>query len=68
MGRKFKSAAFEAIHGAVQGMHRAGTVSKETMREFDETCLTTHVEAVFREAVHEIGPGRTPTPVREVEP
>jgi putative transcriptional regulator len=40
VGRKFKSGAFEAIHGAVQGMHRAGTVSKETMREFDETCLT----------------------------
>lgn len=37
--RKFKSDAFEAIHSAVAGMHRAGTVSKETMRHFDETCL-----------------------------
>lgn len=37
--RKFKSDAFEAIHSAVEGMHRAGTVDKATMRSFDETCL-----------------------------
>ncbi|WP_304164801.1 DNA-binding transcriptional regulator [Phenylobacterium aquaticum] len=38
--RKFKSDAFEAIHDAVAGMHRAGTIDKATMRDFDETCLT----------------------------
>ena len=38
--RKFKSDAFEAIHSVVDGMHRAGTVDKETMRHFDETCLS----------------------------
>ena len=37
---KFKSAAFEAIHGAAAGMRRAGTIDKATMRRFDETCLT----------------------------
>ena len=37
--RKFKSDAFEAIHSAVAGMHRSGTINKETMRHFDETCL-----------------------------
>lgn len=37
--RKFKSEAFEAIHDAVAGMHRAGTVDKATMRDFDVTCL-----------------------------
>lgn len=37
--RKFKSDAFEAIHSAVAGMHRAGTIDKATMRDFDETCL-----------------------------
>lgn len=36
---KFKSDAFEAIHSAVSDMHRAGTIDKATMREFDETCL-----------------------------
>jgi putative transcriptional regulator len=38
--RKFKSDAFEAIHSAVAGMERAGTIDKATMRDFDETCLT----------------------------
>ncbi len=38
--RKFKSDAFEAIHDTVTGMHRAGTINKATMRDFDATCLT----------------------------
>ncbi len=37
--RKFKSDAFEAVHSAVAGMYRAGTIDKATMRDFDETCL-----------------------------
>lgn len=36
----FKSEAFEAIHSAAQGLYRAGTIDKATMREFDESCLT----------------------------
>lgn len=36
---KFKSDAFEAIHSAVSGMAKAGTISKVTLREFDELCL-----------------------------
>ncbi len=39
MVKTFKSDAFKAIHSAVAGMHKAGTVSKETMRHFDESCL-----------------------------
>lgn len=38
--RKFKSDAFEAIHSAVAGMRRAGTIDKATMREFDAACLS----------------------------
>lgn len=38
--RKFKSDAFEAIHSAVEGMYAAGTIDKETMKTFDETCLS----------------------------
>ncbi len=37
----FKSDAFEAIHSAVAGMAKAGTIDKETMRRFDASCLTT---------------------------
>ena len=36
---QFKSDAFEAIHSAVSDMHRAGTVSKTTLREFDAAWL-----------------------------
>ena len=38
--RKYKSDAYEAIHSAVSGMYRAGTIDKATMREFDESCLS----------------------------
>ena len=38
---KFKSVAFEAIHSAAQGLHRAGTIDKATMRSFDELSLAT---------------------------
>jgi putative transcriptional regulator len=37
---KYKSDAFEAIHSAVSGMYRAGTIDKATMREFDQSCLS----------------------------
>jgi putative transcriptional regulator len=37
---KFRSEAAEAIHSAVSGMYRAGTIDKATMREFNESCLT----------------------------
>ena len=37
--RRYKSDAFEAIHSAVAGMHRAGTIDKTTMREFDSACI-----------------------------
>ena len=47
--RKFKSDAFEAIHSAAEGMHRAGTIDKATMRHFDETCLAEVKELSARE-------------------
>jgi putative transcriptional regulator len=37
--RRSKGDAFEAIHSAAQGLHRAGSISKATMREYDELCL-----------------------------
>jgi hypothetical protein len=37
--RKFKSAAFEAIHSAVSGMHRVGNIDRATMRDFDVSCI-----------------------------
>jgi putative transcriptional regulator len=37
--RKYKDDVYEAIHSAIEGMHRAGTIDKTTMRGFDESCL-----------------------------
>ncbi|MFW2228435.1 type II toxin-antitoxin system RelE/ParE family toxin [Rhizobium sp. CRRU65] len=36
---KYKSDAFEAIHASAEAMHKIGTIDKETMRSFDESCL-----------------------------
>ncbi|MBY2943263.1 DNA-binding transcriptional regulator [Rhizobium leguminosarum] len=36
---KYKSSAFEAIHASAEAMHKLGTIDKETMRSFDESCL-----------------------------
>jgi putative transcriptional regulator len=36
---KFKSDTFEAIHSSANALHRVGTISKITMREFDENRL-----------------------------
>jgi putative transcriptional regulator len=36
---KYKNDAFEAIHTSAKAMHKIGTIDKETMRSFDESCL-----------------------------
>lgn len=47
--RKYKSKAFEAIHSAVEGMHRAGTIDKTTLRDFDEDCLEVPMQLSSRD-------------------
>lgn len=37
---KYRSRAFEAIHSAASDLYEIGAISKATMREFDESCLT----------------------------
>jgi len=39
--RRYRSAAFAAIHETAQAMYRVGGIGKTTMREFDESCLET---------------------------
>ena len=39
--RTFRSDAFEAIHSSAAALHRAGAIGKNTMRSFDESCLST---------------------------
>lgn len=38
--RKFKSDAFQAIHSAAAALHTVGAISKDTMRDFDASCLS----------------------------
>jgi putative transcriptional regulator len=38
--RTYKSEALASIHEMMEGLHEAGSIDKQTMREFDEACLT----------------------------
>lgn len=37
---KYQSEALAAIHEMMEALHEIGAVDKQTMREFDEACLT----------------------------
>jgi putative transcriptional regulator len=38
--RTYKSDAFAAVHETASGMFEAGVIDKQTMRHFDDACLT----------------------------
>jgi putative transcriptional regulator len=40
MTSKCRSEAFAAIHESIEALHEVGAIDKQTMREFDEACLT----------------------------
>jgi putative transcriptional regulator len=40
MSEKYKSEALAAIHETMEALHDVGAIDKQTMREFDEACLT----------------------------
>lgn len=40
MPRTYKSEATAAVHEMMEGFHQSGAIDKQTMREFDEACLT----------------------------
>lgn len=40
MTKTYKSEALAAIHEAVSDLHEIGLADKQTMRRFDESCLT----------------------------
>jgi putative transcriptional regulator len=40
MAKRYRSELKAAMHETVEGLHRIGLVDKKTMREFDESCLT----------------------------
>jgi putative transcriptional regulator len=40
MVKKYRSEAFVAIHETVEALHEIGALDKQTMRDFDDACLT----------------------------
>lgn len=40
MSRKYRSDAMAAIHETMVALHDTGAIDKQTMRGFDEACLT----------------------------
>ena len=40
MGKKYRSDAMAAIHETMAALHGAGAIDKQTMRRFDDACLT----------------------------
>lgn len=40
MSKKYRSDAMASIHETMEALHKAGAIDKQTMRRFDNTCLT----------------------------
>jgi putative transcriptional regulator len=40
MAKTYKSEAMAAIHEMMEGFEKSGAIDKQTMREFDDACLT----------------------------
>lgn len=38
--KQYRSRAMASIHETAEGLHNAGLMDKQTLRKFDETCLT----------------------------
>lgn len=41
MAKQYRSDAMAAIHETMEALHDVGAIDKQTIRDFDETCLTT---------------------------
>lgn len=40
MAKQYRSRVMASIHETAEGLHAAGVMDKQTMRRFDEACLT----------------------------
>jgi putative transcriptional regulator len=40
MTRQYPSPVMASIHETAEGLHAAGVMDKQTMRKFDDACLT----------------------------
>ena len=40
MTKQYRSPVMASIHETAEGLHTAGVMDKQTMRKFDDACLT----------------------------
>jgi DNA-binding transcriptional regulator YiaG len=40
MTKQYRSEVMASIHETAEGLHAAGVMNKQTIRKFDEACLT----------------------------
>ena len=40
MSKKYRSDALASVHETMEALHKVGAIDKQTMRRFDEACLT----------------------------
>lgn len=40
MSKKYRSEAMASIHETMEALHKVGAIDKQTMRRFDDACLT----------------------------
>src|SRR5579884_4409370 len=40
MRKQYRSSVMASVHETAEGLHAAGVMGKQTMREFDDLCLT----------------------------
>jgi len=50
MAKQYPSDAMASIHETMEALHEVGAIDKQTMREFDDACLTP-VEPLSPEAI-----------------
>ena len=50
MAKQYRSDAMASIHETMEALHEVGAIGKQTMREFDDVCLTP-IEPLSPEAI-----------------
>lgn len=40
MSKKYRSDAMASVHETMESLHKVGAIDKQTMRRFDDACLT----------------------------
>ena len=54
MTKKYKSEAFESIHHSAEALYAIGAISKTTLREYDEACLSAVPEQIPAEEIKQL--------------